>query len=274
MLSRARHPSPSLQPEDPQEQEEEETVTLTGSTGNIYTTTIARQPRCDCPHARAGHAPCKHIVYVLARVLRARYDLVYQLALLRGELREVLAGAPLSSSAGGSDGRRKPVDGDCPICFCEMEVDGRKGEEVVWCRAACGQNVHRGCFETWAATKRRQQADGGGEVTCPYCRSVWEGDEEMVMKVRRDGERNAEGYVNVADQLGISGQRGEFNAVEGWRSWGGLLTTRRQTTARTRSGGLATLMGIATGITGGGEIRSFGGFWRVDLGSAVIQGWH
>jgi hypothetical protein len=25
---------------------------------------------------------------------------------------------------------------------------------LVWCRAACGQNVHKGCFETWAATKK------------------------------------------------------------------------------------------------------------------------
>ncbi|KAG7291979.1 hypothetical protein NEMBOFW57_002008 [Staphylotrichum longicolle] len=199
----------------------EETVELTGSTGNIYTVTVARQPRCDCPHARRSANPitagtdrvvgagdavtqCKHVVYVLARVLRARFELVYQLALLEGEVREVLEGAPPPVAAGDDEdgwlmgtggGKRKPVEGDCPICFCEMEVGG---EAVVWCRAACGQNVHRACFETWAATKRRQQrgagGGGGGEVTCPYCRSVWEGDEDMVKAIRRNGEKNAEGY--------------------------------------------------------------------------------
>jgi hypothetical protein len=150
------------------------------------------------------------VLYVLSRVLRARYDLVYQLALLEGEVREILEGAPAPTEDGDADGagagsgkgRRKPIEGDCPICFCELA-----GEAVVWCRAACGQNVHKGCFETWAATKRRQ---GAGEVTCPFCRSVWEGDEDMVKKIQRDGKKNAEGYVNVASQLGISTQRGEF----------------------------------------------------------------
>lgn len=174
---------------------------------------IGRQPSCNCPHARSGGGgggnQCKHVVYVLARVLRARYELVYQLALLSAELREIFARAPPPSLAdgdgdGSGSGKRKPVEGDCPICFCEME-DG--GEALVWCRAACGQNMHQGCFETWAATKRRQGA--GREVTCPYCRSVWDGDEDMVKKIKRTGKVNAEGYVNVADQLGISTQRGE-----------------------------------------------------------------
>ncbi len=167
-------------------------------------------------------------MYVLARVLRVRHDLVYQLALLASEVHEVLAGAPLPPAAGGAGGdtkgRRKAVEGDCPICFCEMDGEGGVGgEAVVWCRAACGQNVHRGCFETWAATKRRQ-AGGSGEVTCPYCRSVWEGDEDMVTRLQRGGERNAEGYVNVAGQLGLSGRRGEFGVGVGGSEWRRLLT--------------------------------------------------
>lgn len=194
----------------------EEVVELTGSTGNIYTVVVARQPTCDCPHALAGNQ-CKHVLYVLSRVLRAPFEYVYQLALLSSELREIFANAPPPPPASGEeegggsgdgDGRRKPVEGDCPICFCEMEAEG--GEPVVWCRAACGQNIHKGCFETWAATKRRQAAGGGkAEVTCPYCRSVWEGDGDMIKKIERNGVRNAEGYVNVASQLGISTERGK-----------------------------------------------------------------
>ncbi|KAK4039742.1 E3 ubiquitin-protein ligase Zswim2 [Parachaetomium inaequale] len=205
----------------------EETVELTGSTGNIYTVTVARQPACDCPHARDGNQ-CKHVVYVLARVLRAKFEYVYQLALLGAELREIFEGAPspLADNADGGDsgrvggGKRKPMEGDCPICFGEMDAatDDDGGEPVVWCRAACGQNVHKGCFETWAATKRRQAGGGGGEVTCPYCRSVWEGDEDMVKTIRKGGKRNAEGYVNVADQLGISTQR-DYSTYSRW--WSG-----------------------------------------------------
>ncbi|KAL2024255.1 hypothetical protein VTK56DRAFT_9411 [Thermocarpiscus australiensis] len=205
----------------------EETVELTGSTGNIYTVVIAQQPRCDCPHAREGNQ-CKHVLYVLSRVLRARFDYVYQLALLSSELRDIFASAPppVEGDAGGDGGgrNRKPVEGDCPICFSEMEAEG--GEAVVWCRAACGQNIHKGCFETWAATKRRQAAGGGkADVTCPYCRSVWEGDDDMVKNIKRTGKLNEDGYVNVASQLGISTHR-DYSTYSRW--WSGHPSSYRR----------------------------------------------
>lgn len=185
---------------------------MTGSTGNIYTVVVARQPTCNCPQGGEGKQ-CKHIVYVLARVLHARHEYVYQLALLSTELQEIFARAPPPMNE-DSDGEghdknkgRKPVEGDCPICFSDMEAEGR--EKIVWCRAACGQNIHKECFEMWASTKRKQQG-GSAQVTCPYCRSVWEGDEDMVQRIQKSGPRNKEGYVNVANQLGISQTRGEL----------------------------------------------------------------
>jgi hypothetical protein len=41
-------------------------------------------------------------------------------------------------------------------------------EELVWCKAACGQNFHKECFEQWKRSKH------GGRVTCVYCRSEWQ----------------------------------------------------------------------------------------------------
>ncbi|KAK0749137.1 hypothetical protein B0T18DRAFT_427309 [Schizothecium vesticola] len=158
----------------------------------------------------AENKQCKHIIYVMARVLRANPDHVYQLALLSSELCDIFVRAPPAdnqpgANGAGNDNNRKPLEGDCPICFNEMEAEG---EAVVWCKAACGQNVHRECFEMWAATKRQQAGAGGKvDVTCPYCRSVWEGDEDMVKKIEKTGPLNTEGYVNVAEQLGISDQR-------------------------------------------------------------------
>lgn len=191
----------------------EETVQITGTTGNIYTIVIARQPHCDCPQG-VENKQCKHIIYVLARVLRANHDHVYQLALLSSELRDIFARAPPAdnqpeANGAGNNSNRKPLEGDCPICFNELEA---QGEAIVWCKAACGQNIHQECFEMWAATKRQQAGAGDGDkvdVTCPYCRSVWEGDEDMVKKIEKTGPLNAEGYVNVAEQLGISDERGE-----------------------------------------------------------------
>ena len=148
-------------------------------------------------------------------VLQAKQEYVYQLALLSTELQDIFANAPPPMDEDGEGGdnskskKRKPVEGDCPICFSDMESEG--GEAIVWCRAACGQNIHKQCFEMWATTKRQQGRTV--EVTCPYCRSVWEGDEDMVKKIEKTGGRNGEGYVNVADQLGISQQRGEWRDI-------------------------------------------------------------
>jgi hypothetical protein len=45
------------------------------------------------------------------------------------------------------------------------------------------------------------------------CRSVWKGDEKLVARVQKDkGDVGDEGYVNVADQLGISRERGMLNS--------------------------------------------------------------
>lgn len=193
----------------------EEMLELAGSTGNVYIIVIAREPSCDCPHARAGNQ-CKHLVYVLSRVLRAPFEYTYQLAFLASELRDIFANAPVPPAddrAAEEQGKRKAVEGDCPICFGEMHPGDR--EAVVWCRAACGQNIHKECFEMWASTKRGHGGGGGdaaaANVTCPFCRSVWKGDEDMVKKIKTTGKVNAEGYVSVADQLGMSTERGQLS---------------------------------------------------------------
>ncbi|KAK8068569.1 E3 ubiquitin-protein ligase Zswim2 [Apiospora saccharicola] len=186
----------------------EEIVELTGSTGNIYHVHIARQPTCDCPHGLKGNQ-CKHILYVLSRVLHARFDLVYQLALLGTELQEIFEGAPpieVGDEAEGAavDNNRKAIEGDCPICFSEFEAT----DKTVYCKATCGNNIHTECFEMWAATKR-QSPGAKDQVTCPMCRSLWQGDDDVVKKIMNTGVVGREGYVNVAGQLGISGVRGE-----------------------------------------------------------------
>ncbi|KAL2275359.1 hypothetical protein FJTKL_02111 [Diaporthe vaccinii] len=122
----------------------EELFELTGSTGNIYRVHIQKQPTCSCPHGTAGNQ-CKHIVWCLKSILRAPHAHVYQLALLSTELRDIFANAPAPASEPGleKDKNRKAVEGDCPICFEEMQAGDAK-EPLVWCKAACGQNIVRG----------------------------------------------------------------------------------------------------------------------------------
>ncbi|OTA99609.1 hypothetical protein M426DRAFT_325001 [Hypoxylon sp. CI-4A] len=192
----------------------EELVELTGSTGNIYIVHIAKQPSCTCPHAQSGHQ-CKHVIYVLSRVLRAKFELVYQLALLSTELKEIFQNAPPidaedPSDPSTTDKNRKALEGDCPICFMPFE----DAEETVYCRATCGQNIHAECFQMWANTKRRSGID---QVTCPMCRTPWQTDDGKPKKVKNTGVVGHDGYVNVADQLGVSRRRDRSTYYDGPR---------------------------------------------------------
>ncbi|KJZ76170.1 hypothetical protein HIM_04626 [Hirsutella minnesotensis 3608] len=126
----------------------------------------------------------------------------FELAGSTGNVYTVHVGRAPSCNSGapelGGGGKRKPIEGDCPICFCELEA--ASPGSAVWCRAACGQNLHRECFDMWARTKK-------GQVTCPFCRSAWAEDPAMPSRVRMDRAAVSEGYANVADQLGMSGIR-------------------------------------------------------------------
>lgn len=188
----------------------EETIDLAGTTGNVYRITICQLPSCTCPDSRQGNQ-CKHIVYVLHNVLRAPEHLQYQLAFLSSELREIFAAAPATASTSASSdapSNRKEVSGDCPICFTELEAETE--DSIVWCRAACGNNLHKDCFEQWA----RSQA--GKEIRCVYCRTPWKRDEESLERVKNAGEVNGEGYVNVAGELGLSGARDYSTYHQHW----------------------------------------------------------
>ena len=107
---------------------------------------------------------CKQVLH---NVLKAPENLQYQLAFLSSELRDIFAQAPpipsATPSAENADSEhpsnRKAVDGDCPICFMAFEP---ASEEIVWCKAACGNNIHKDCFEQWATSR------AGAEVKCVY----------------------------------------------------------------------------------------------------------
>lgn len=183
-----------------------ETIQIAGSTGNVYTVTISHLPSCTCPvgifQNKGKEQLCKHALYILHNMLKAPEHLKQQNAFLTSELKEIFAKAPALPGQVAEnepmDGNRKPLDDDCPICF--MEFDG--SEETVWCRAACGNNIHKACFDQWARTK-------GYNVTCPFCRTRWEYKEAPKIKpqtvnvteVKMPESKSASGYRNVRDQL-------------------------------------------------------------------------
>jgi len=189
----------------------QETIDIVGTTGNIYTVTIGRLPSCTCPDHLKGNE-CKHKVYALSTVLRAPYDLQYQRAFLTEEVQEILSGAPPIPDITGDaeedhDGKRKPIEGECPICYMDYDPDNN---ELVWCKAACGNNMHKTCFEQWAASQR------GQEVRCVYCRTPWQMEKGDVEAIKRGGEESGDGYVNVAEQFGINRGRDYSSYHQHW----------------------------------------------------------
>ncbi|KAK5204612.1 hypothetical protein LTR47_007398 [Exophiala xenobiotica] len=187
-----------------------EHIDIVGSTGNVYEVVVCHTPTCTCPDALKGNE-CKHKVYALSTVLKAPEHLQYQLALLTVELEEIFANAPPIPTDIGSDedskGNRKPTDGECPICYMDLDPEHNK---LVWCKAQCGHNLHKSCFDQWAASM------AGKEVRCVYCRTPWEVDVGDSEAIKQAGEYSADGYVNVAQQFGMSRARDYTSYHQPW----------------------------------------------------------
>ncbi|RMD42175.1 hypothetical protein DV735_g2968, partial [Chaetothyriales sp. CBS 134920] len=192
-----------------------ESIDIVGTTGNIYTVTIDKVPSCTCPDSLKGNE-CKHKVYALSTVLRAPYEYQYQRALLSTELQHIFDHAPpiptdMVKSDGDDSkaaaGTRKPVEGECPICYMDFD---QEHNELVWCKTSCGNNMHKTCFDQWAASQR------GNTVKCVYCRAPWEMDLPDLNAIKDSARPNGEGYVNVAQQFGISGVRDHSSYHAPW----------------------------------------------------------
>lgn len=145
---------------------------------------------------------------MLGHVLKAAEHLQYQLAFLSSELRDIFANAPpiptALASAENTDGKRKAIEGECPICYMDFD---EQHNALVWCKAACGNNVHKSCFDQYAASQRG--AGGANRIKCVYCRTPWQADEHGgdSEAVKKAGSMGADGYVNVAEHFGLSQAR-------------------------------------------------------------------
>lgn len=139
----------------------QEIFELAGSTGNVYYVTIKQVPDCTCPDSCNGNI-CKHIIYVLRLILRAPPDIEFQSAFLVSELKQIFENSPEVEHTSDHDHadeiHRKPVDDHCPVCFTGFEAH----EDIIWCKAACGNNIHKECFRQWARSNQ------GKQVCCVY----------------------------------------------------------------------------------------------------------
>ncbi|XP_010520644.1 PREDICTED: mitogen-activated protein kinase kinase kinase 1 [Tarenaya hassleriana] len=208
------------------------TFHVLGATSNVYTVTLASTPRCTCPDRTV---PCKHILFVLIRVLGVPLD---DTCLRRRNIRpcflyrllsaptrpDCLAGFALrqrflqllsasvsdagdsvtSTSAGKMVEEEENETGEgaatCPICLDEINAVKVNGEErektaVLKCRV-CKNKVHEECMGTWRRSRGRRPA------SCVVCRARWRSSRANYVISPNDDGNHGNCYLNLAPYIG------------------------------------------------------------------------
>ena len=142
---------------------------IMGHSGKIYNVTISNVPNCTCPDfVHKGHR-CKHIYFVLMRIMNIiNYKEKY---FSDEQLLEMFLNVPPVAKNLMYEGEKiseeeKEVNqkfdkGDiCPICLDPLE----NGKDLDFCRYSCGKTIHKKCFSMWEKTK--------GSI-CVFCRAQW-----------------------------------------------------------------------------------------------------
>ncbi|AYV78107.1 MAG: RING domain protein [Edafosvirus sp.] len=163
---------------------------IMGSTGNIYTVTISASPSCTCPNCQINGATCKHILFVLFKIMKYKgSDYTFtksQLSTLFVNIPAIFTDDLLPSDKvinkyinlnnKHEKVERKELNDDvCPICM--EDFTGEVGTS--YCKYSCGKNIHTECLKIWSKNK---------EKTCIFCRQLWDG------KKVSDGK----GYINLS----------------------------------------------------------------------------
>ncbi|KAF8115890.1 hypothetical protein N665_0025s0333 [Sinapis alba] len=180
------------------------TFHVLGATCNVYTVTLTATPTCTCPDRKK---PCKHILFVLIRVLgiplddkclrqrRLRPCLLYRLvsaptrpdclASLHLQQRFLQLFSTVNSHLGDTtnssttrelENEMEDEAATCPICLDDINViknvngeyvGGGEIERAVVKCRVCKNKVHEECMMKWRTSRGRRPA------ICVICRSRW-----------------------------------------------------------------------------------------------------
>ena len=156
-------------PPDPEEDTERKFVIM-GHSGHVYNVTITNRPKCTCPDFYLRHNRCKHIYFVLIRIMNIdnvtdRYysddDLTDMFSNIPPIAQNLMYKGDEMENNEGKEVEQKFEKGDiCPICLDPLE----NGKELDFCRYSCGKTIHSKCFSMWVKSK--------GSI-CVFCRAQW-----------------------------------------------------------------------------------------------------
>ena len=148
-----------------------------GSTGNVYKVEIKKVPSCTCPDHATRHKRCKHIYFVLMRIMnvikpfddKPEYtnddlDIMFsnipsitQILCVDDNIKKKYQNEKTTVETGVA---QKSTDDLCPICLDDLE----NGDVLEHCKYSCGKPIHKVCFEMWS----KQSG-----ANCVYCRKAW-----------------------------------------------------------------------------------------------------
>lgn len=160
---------------------------IMGSTGNVYTVTISKKSECTCPDYKMRRIRCKHICFVLVRILKVNDKYLLLKSFTPDNLVDIFSKASIDRSFVIPDESKKKydelinkpvVDNDnrkenddmCPICLDDI-VDLNL---AYYCKKSCGKNVHIECFDMWAKNKGR---------VCVFCNTLWKDDKSTYINL-------------------------------------------------------------------------------------------
>ena len=141
-----------------------------GTTGNVYTVNMTNKPKCDCYDYKTRDRRCKHIYFILLRVMGldeigvdieeyCDNELTVMFTTMKDPLNNVIIDSNIKNKY-KTKKINKPVNmrklDECPIC---LEDIGNKS--VIHCESTCGNPVHKSCFDMWRKSKGNQ---------CVFCR--------------------------------------------------------------------------------------------------------
>jgi hypothetical protein len=151
-----------------------------GTTGNVYTVTINKSPTCTCPDYMTRAKRCKHIYFVLTRIMKVKpeqediekysnadlcnmFESIPQITeSLRVDAAKLSKFKELKKNKNGEVKMREITEEDmCPICLTELDDP----DDLIYCKYSCGYNLHKQCFDMYN-TKRT-------EIKCLFCQQDW-----------------------------------------------------------------------------------------------------
>jgi hypothetical protein len=154
-----------------------------GSTGNVYNVIIKDVPECTCPDYMTRGKRCKHIYFILIRVMKSTNE--DQEEYSKDELHEMFNNIPqvmnnlivdnktkttyekLKQSNKLSKSKpetttidQKNTDDLCPVCLDDLD----NGDDLDYCKFSCGKPIHIVCYGMW--TKKHP-------MNCIFCKKSW-----------------------------------------------------------------------------------------------------